>query len=67
MPRKGPGLKSTERDDIVGVLDAGAYGFAMSSSYNTRCLPAEVLIPLEGKPRLIRRRQTLDDLTATLV
>ena len=54
-------------DDIVGVLDAGAYGFAMASSYNTRCLPAEVLIPLEGKPRLIRRRQTLDDLTATLV
>ena len=54
-------------DDIVGVLDAGAYGFSMSSSYNTRCLPAEVLIPLEGKPRLIRRRQTLDDLTATLV
>lgn len=53
--------------DIVGVLDAGAYGFSMSSNYNTRLLPAEVLIPLEGKPRLIRRRQTMDDITATLV
>ncbi len=54
-------------DDIVGVLDAGAYGFSMSSNYNTRPLSAEVLIPLEGSPRLIRRRQTLDDMTATLI
>lgn len=53
--------------DIVGVLDAGAYGFAMASNYNTRPLPAEVLLTEKGEAKLIRRRQTLDDLTATLV
>lgn len=40
---------------------AGAYGFVMSSNYNSRPLAAEVLIQ-DGRPRLIRRRQTFDDL-----
>lgn len=53
--------------DLVGVLDAGAYGFSMASNYNTRLLPAEVLIEQDGEARLIRRRQTLKDLEATLV
>lgn len=53
--------------DVVAVLDAGAYGFSMASSYNTRFLPAEVLITEAGEAKLIRRRQTLDDLTAALV
>lgn len=49
--------------DLVALLDAGAYGMSLSSHYNTRVRPAEVLI--EGdKPRLIRRRETLDDLFA---
>ena len=48
--------------DILGVLDSGAYGYSMSSNYNSRLRPAEVLIDLEGNPRLIRRRDTLDDL-----
>lgn len=52
--------------DIIGILDAGAYGFSMASNYNERLLPAEVLLPEKGKPRLIRRRQTLEDLAATL-
>jgi diaminopimelate decarboxylase len=47
--------------DILVFHDAGAYGASMSSNYNTRPLAAEVLI--EGqRPRLIRRRQTIDDL-----
>ena len=54
-------------NDFVGVLDAGAYGFSMASNYNTRPLPAEVLITEAGEARLIRRRQTLDDLTATTI
>lgn len=54
-------------NDFVGVLDAGAYGFSMASNYNTRPLPAEVLITESGEARLIRRRQTLDDLTATTI
>ncbi len=52
--------------DILGVLDAGAYGFSMASNYNQRFLPAEVLIGIDGQARLIRRRQTLDDLKICL-
>jgi diaminopimelate decarboxylase len=48
--------------DVVCVLDAGAYGFSMSSNYNNRLRPAEVLIDLNGNHKLIRRRETLSDL-----
>jgi len=48
--------------DIIGVMDAGAYGYSMSSNYNLRLRPAEVLIGLDGKARLIRCRDTLEDL-----
>mgnify|MGYP000132347731 CR=1 FL=1 len=48
--------------DILGVLDAGAYGYSMSSNYNNRLRPAEVLVQSDGTHRLIRRRDTLDDL-----
>ncbi len=60
-------LPEIREGDLIGVLDAGAYGFSMSSSYNTRCLAAEVLLTEAGEMQLIRRRQTLDDLSATLV
>ena len=50
------------QDDIIGVLDAGAYGYAMSSNYNNRLRPAEVVIQEDGSARLIRRRDTLEDL-----
>ncbi len=48
--------------DILCFLNAGAYGFAMSSNYNSRLRPAEVL--LEGKDgmTLIRKRESLEDL-----
>lgn len=55
-------LPRVERGDILVVLDAGAYGYSMSSNYNNRLRPAEVLIDLEGKDRLIRRRDTYEDL-----
>lgn len=48
--------------DIIGVLDAGAYGYVMSSNYNQRLRPAEVLIKEDGEDILIRRRDTLEDL-----
>lgn len=51
-----------EEGDLVGVMDAGAYGYSMSSNYNNRLRPAEVLIKSIGEPVLIRRRETLDDL-----
>lgn len=56
-------IQQLRSGDLVALLDAGAYGMSLSSHYNTRVRPAEVLI--EGdKPRLIRRRETLDDLFA---
>lgn len=49
-------------NDVIGILDAGAYGMVMSSNYNCRLKPAEVLINQSGDDILIRRRETLDDL-----
>ncbi len=49
--------------DLVALLDAGAYGMAQSSNYNTRMRAAEVLVE-GGKARLIRRRETMADLLA---
>ena len=49
--------------ELYAVLDAGAYGSVMASNYNRRLLPAEVMIE-DGQPRLIRRRQTIDELLA---
>lgn len=59
-------LNQARTGDLAGVLDAGAYGFSMASNYNDRLLPAEVLLTEDGKIRQIRRRQNLNDLTATL-
>jgi len=50
--------------DVLVVRDAGAYGFCMASTYNMRPRPAEVLTE-DGQARLIRRRETFDDLVAT--
>ncbi|MGD9156688.1 MAG: diaminopimelate decarboxylase [Bacillota bacterium] len=55
-------LPQVYEKDLIGVMDAGAYGFSMSSNYNNRLRPAEVLIKTDGKPLLIRRRETWDDL-----
>jgi diaminopimelate decarboxylase len=54
-------LVPVEPGDLVALLDAGAYGMAQSSNYNTRPRPAEVLV--EGNnARLIRRRESMEDL-----
>lgn len=50
-----------ERGDIVAIAGAGAYGMAMASTYNSRPLPAEVLVD-QGNARLIRRRQSLEEI-----
>ena len=50
--------------DLVLVLDAGAYGMSLTSNYNTRPRPPEILIA-DGKATLIRCRETLKDLLAT--
>ncbi len=78
-------LPALEVDDVMAILDAGAYGSVMASTYNRRPLLAEVLIDDEAprsnrdnrdvatprsrdgaKPwRVIRRRQTIDELLST--
>jgi diaminopimelate decarboxylase len=54
-------LNEVREGDILGIFNAGAYGYSMSSNYNSRYRPAEVLIE-KGKARLIRKRETMDDL-----
>lgn len=53
--------------DVLGVMDAGAYGFSMCSNYNNRLRPAEVLIQEDGTVVLIRKRDSLEDLTRNFV
>jgi diaminopimelate decarboxylase len=56
-------LAAVKPGDLVLLLDAGAYGMSLTSNYNTRPRPAEVLV--EGaKVKLIRRRETMRDLLA---
>jgi len=54
-------LPRPEVGELYAVLDTGAYGSVMASNYNRRLLPAEVMVE-DGKARVIRRRQTLDEL-----
>ena len=50
-------------DDLVAILDTGAYGAVMASNYNRRLLAPEVLVD-DGRWTVVRRRQTLDDVLA---
>ncbi len=56
-------LPAVSVGDLVVVLDVGAYGSAMSSNYNRHPLPTEVLVD-DKTWRVIRRRQTVDDMLA---
>ena len=54
-------IEETKEGDVLAMKNAGAYGFSMSSNYNSRFRPAEVLVH-NGKSLLIRRRETMEDL-----
>ncbi|MHC1598102.1 MAG: diaminopimelate decarboxylase [Candidatus Methanofastidiosia archaeon] len=54
-------LPIPEIGDILVIRDCGAYGYSMASNYNSRLLPAEVMVS-KGISRLVRRRQTLNDI-----
>jgi len=58
---EGRDIAEIREGDLLAIRNAGAYCFEMASSYNSRCRPAEVLVK-NGQARLIRRRETLDDL-----
>jgi len=51
-----------QEGDVIGAMDAGAYGYSMASNYNNRLRPAEVLITKDGNTKIIRNRDTLEDL-----
>ena len=54
-------ILSLDKDSILAIHDAGAYGQVMSSNYNSRLRPPEILV--EGQDiKVIRRRETFDDL-----
>ena len=55
-------LPPVSAGDIIAIPDCGAYCLPMASNYNASFKPAIVLVK-DGKARLIRRRETLDDLT----
>ncbi|MBO7601020.1 MAG: diaminopimelate decarboxylase [Lachnospiraceae bacterium] len=55
-------LPETKKGDLVCVLDTGAYGYSMCSTYNSRPRPAEVMITGDGKVKCIRRAETYEDL-----
>ena len=50
-----------DEGDYLAILDAGAYGYTMSSPYNSRPQPAEILIN-NGDSYLVRKAETYDDL-----
>lgn len=59
-------ISEIREGDILAFYNAGAYGFEMASNYNSRYRPAEVLIK-EGKLKLIRKREGMEDLLQNLV
>jgi diaminopimelate decarboxylase len=63
---RGRDMERAEPGDLLAVRDAGAYGFAMSSNYNMRRRAAEALVE-DGDVRLVRRRETFEDLVRTEV
>jgi diaminopimelate decarboxylase len=54
-------LHTVKEGDILVIQNAGAYGYTMSSNYNARLRPAEVLV-WKGKVHLIRKREEFEDL-----
>jgi diaminopimelate decarboxylase len=60
---KDRSLPRLDRGDLLAIFSAGAYGMVMASNYNTRPRAAEVLV-LGDQPRLVRRRESYEDLVA---
>jgi diaminopimelate decarboxylase len=54
-------LPEIEESDVLSIMNAGAYSFSMSSQYNSRPLPAEVIVN-NGKVDVIRDRETYSDI-----
>ena len=59
-------MNKVKAGDIIAMKNAGAYCFSMASQYNSRLLPAEVLV-IDGEAKLIRKRDTFEDIVRNLV
>jgi diaminopimelate decarboxylase len=59
-------LNEVREKDLIAIKSAGAYGFSMASCYNSRPRPAEVLV-VNGRARLIRKRETYTDMVRNMV
>ncbi|HNQ12011.1 MAG TPA: diaminopimelate decarboxylase [Bacteroidia bacterium] len=59
-------LHEINEGHILCIRNAGAYGFSMSNNYNARLRPAEVMI-MNGKAHLIRKRESIEDLSRNIV
>ena len=59
-------LPDVKPGDLIAVLDAGAYGYAMASQYNGRGRPAEILVK-GNRAELMRRAETMDDLMSAFI
>lgn len=59
-------LPQIHKGDLICVLDTGAYGYSMCSTYNSRPRPAEIMICRDGSVKVIRRRETIEDLMALM-
>ncbi len=57
-------IEGVKRGNILAICDCGAYGFSMSSNYNSRLKCPEILIDKDG-PRVVRRREEYEDLIRT--
>lgn len=55
-------LPVAKTGDLLAILDTGAYGYSMASTYNSRPRPAEVMILRDGSVKQIRRRESVEDL-----
>jgi diaminopimelate decarboxylase len=56
-------MPEVREGDLLAIMSAGAYGFVMASNYNSRPLPAEVLVRGD-KFALVRKRQNAEDLVS---
>jgi diaminopimelate decarboxylase len=57
-------LPLTEQGDLLALCDAGAYGMTMASNYNRRSLPSEILIDNKGNDKLIRKRESAEQIVS---
>lgn len=57
-------LPPTSEGDLLSICDAGAYGMTMASNYNRRSLPSEILIDESGNKKLIRKRESAEEIVS---